>query len=183
MFWIALTLITVTVCAALTILTLGRAKRATFLPWLDVISYVLTAATVVTLVIATQGQISQAFTNMTGQDLDLGAARTELTLFLQTRCGQEPECAEVTQAISSIADPRGVSKLPRRVDADVRRLPELAFFVKRYNDAFDQNLARNSMMFQSFGFWVSVAVSCGVTIGVWRRVLVLRDAMGAARRL
>jgi hypothetical protein len=181
MFWVALILIGGFLLFVLVTSAVDGGGRKTYLAMLDLISYLLTSATVVTLVIVTQGQISTVFRDMTGQDLDLGAAREELGLFLATQCGQEPECAEVARAILAIANPRGISKLPSRVDTDVSRLPALAAAVYRYNDAFDQEQARTSIMFLNPGFWVSVVAMCGVIIGLWRRILALKDTIADTR--
>ena len=181
MFWYAITAIGVVLLFALYMFTVNGARRSAYLAWLDLVSYLLTSVAVVMLIIATQGQISQVFRDLTGQDLHLGTTRNELSLFLDTKCGEEPECTEVRRAISAVANPRGASKTPWRVDADVSRLPALANAVDRYNDAFDQNAARSSIMFLNAGFWVAVVAMCGVIIGLWRRILVLRDAIARSR--
>ena len=176
MVWVGVALIVVLVLSAV-----NRTGKRAYLQWLDLISYLLTSVTVLMLIIATQGQISQAFSDLTGEDLSIGDARGELNQFLDMQCGEEPECEEVRRAIIVIANPRGPSKTPWRVDTDVSRLPALAAAVNRYNDAFDQNTARNSILFLDVGFWVVVAAMCGVIIGIWRRILTLKDAIGGQK--
>jgi hypothetical protein len=181
MFLFVFAFLGVILLVSLFLFSFSKARKPTDLPLLDVISYILTSVTVLLLVISTQGQINQVFKDVTGQDLDLSAARTELNLFLETQCGREPECVEVSRSILAIANPRGSPKFPSRVNTDVSRLPALAVIVNRYNDAFDQNLARSSIMFLSVGFWFAVFAFCGVIIGSWRRLIILRDAVAAEK--
>lgn len=178
MAWFEIVWIGVALNIALFLFAMNRPGKRTYLLWLDLVSYLLSSATVVALVIATQGQISQTFRDLTGEDLSIRDARAELNHFLDTQCGEEPECAKVRRAIAVIVNPRGGSKMPWRVETDVSRLPALAAAVNRYNDAFDQNADRNSILFLDVGFWIAVAAMCGAIIGIWRRALALKDAMG-----
>lgn len=181
MVWFTMAGIGVALNFALFLSAVNRTGKRTYLLWLDLISYLLTSATVVMLIIATQGQISQAFSDLTGENLSIRDARVELNQFLEMQGGEEPECAEVRRAIIVITNPRGPSKIPWRIDTDVSRLPALAAAVNRYNDAFDQNAARNSILFLDVGFWVAVTAMCGAIIGIWRRILALKDAMGGQK--
>ncbi|WP_144038984.1 hypothetical protein [Gemmobacter megaterium] len=158
-------------------LSARRGRSKIYLAQLDLISYILTSATVLMLVMATQGQINQIFIDATGKDKDLFYSRAELYLFLEEGCGREPECAAVKREIVAIANPRGISKSPSRVNSDVSRIPELAARVAHYNSAFDQRNARANILFFSLAFWISSAALCGVVIGIWRRTLVLREAI------
>ena len=159
----------------------GRAGNRVYLAWLDLASYLLTSASVVALIYATQGNITQAFRSSTGPDLDFGASREELQLLLDTLCGQEPECGKIAQSISVINTIRGPVKSPQRVNVDVGRIPVMATAISRYNAAFDQVVAQNRIMYLNAGFWVSLLVTCGILIGTVRRALVLLDAIRSNR--
>lgn len=174
-YWFAVCALVFILCCWLRWRTVARPRKKAFLPALDLLSYLITSATLLTLVLGAKDQIADAYAQQFPEPVSVAGAREQLNQYLDQNCVTTPDCERIRTLINSSVAWR--EEAYGQVGALGAPDTELQDLVQAYRDANVEAQAQLLFPLTSWPLYFALALLTGFVIGLWRRAVIWLDAI------